>query len=136
MQSGDGICLLVHRSSRLLMLYYFHLKTSTAHHCCLFFLVLFACLLAFNFILQGGLGGAGECLFIFNGKVHCYLETTTNSQGREPRVTSLQRVPGISEQVLISYQNGLGWKRNTGWRCSECRGGTSRSFYLMPLKFI
>ena len=47
----------------------------------------------------------------FNGKVHCYLETTANSQGRGPRVTSLHRVPGINEQVQLPEWTWLKEKR-------------------------
>ena len=112
-----------------------HLLPNT--HCSLLFLC-FICLLVFNFILPSGLVGAGECPFL-SEKVHYYLETTTNSQGREPRVTSLQSVTGINEKCLISYQNGLGGKRSIGQRFSECREGTSQltsHFSIIPLKFM
>lgn len=105
-------------------------------HCSLLFLCLI-CLLVFNFILPVGLVGAGECP-LFNEKVHYYLETTTNSQGRESRVTSLQSVTGISEDSLINYQNGLGGKRSIGQRCSECKEGNSHlisHFSTILLKF-
>lgn len=107
-----------------------HLLSNT--HYCLFLCL--AYLLAFNFILQGGLVGAEEfCVFVFfyffSENIHCYLETTTNSQGREPRVTSLYSVPGISEKALISYQHKLvgreAWARgalNVGWELHSSQG--------------
>ena len=91
------------------LLYYFYPKIYMAHRCWVVFVCLFvfwSCLLAcFQFYPSRWFTGSRGMSF-FNGNVHCYLETTTNSQGRGQG--SHLCTGSLGSMSKFSYQNGLG----------------------------
>lgn len=134
-QSGDGIypqCTGAPDSDHCNIFTLMHLLLNI--HCLFFLPCLFAC---FQFYPAGWFDGSRELSLFLHEKVHCPLESTTNSQGRQPRVTSLQSVPEIKEQVLMSYQRGLvGRQVQARGALNVGRELHSLHFYTITFKFM